>query len=51
MTSVQIIGILALSVIFGGFILLVNLSKMNSLDGIKSKCVGDGQHGTARWGV
>jgi len=46
----QIIAILAVA---GGivlaFLLMEFLSSQNSLDGIKSKTVGDGQHGTARW--
>jgi len=49
MTTAQITSIVILTAIFGLFILLVCLSKMNSLDGIKSKKCGDGQHGTARW--
>ena len=44
MTTAQIVGLIILSVVFGGFIILVNLSKMNTLDGIKNKRVGDGQH-------
>ena len=46
----QIIAILAAA---GGvvlaFALMEFLSNQNSLDGIKSRTVGDGQHGTARW--
>ena len=40
-------------IIAGGFLLLMilatTLSGSFNLDGIKSKTVGDGQHGTARW--
>lgn len=38
------VGLLALSL---GCVVL--LSQNHTLDGIKSKTVGDGQHGTARW--
>lgn len=38
---------------FGGLLLFIGgicaLSNHYNLDGIKSKTVGDGQHGTARW--
>lgn len=40
-----IIGVIIIAV-FGG---ISFLSQMYSLDNIKSKTVGDGQHGTARW--
>ena len=33
----------------GIFILITSLAHMYSMRGIKSKTVGDGQHGTARW--
>lgn len=42
-----LIGILI--VIFIGFVILINLLDNYSLNGIKSKSVGNGQHGTARW--
>lgn len=42
-----------LIVLAGGMLLLIgaatNFSGQGSLNGIKSKTVGDGQHGTARW--
>ena len=38
-----------LTVIFIVFIVLVNLLDNKSLNGIKSKRVGNGQYGTARW--
>lgn len=37
---------LVIFLVFGG---ISTLTKMYNLDGIKSKTVGDGQHGTARW--
>ena len=43
-----LIGILV--VIFVVFAVLVNLLDNKSLNGIKAKKIGDGQHGTARWG-
>lgn len=33
----------------GIFILITSLAYMYDMRGIKSKTVGDGQHGTARW--
>ena len=42
-----LIGVL--TVIFIAFIVLVNLLDNKSLNGIKSKRVGNGQYGTARW--
>lgn len=42
-----LIGVLA--VIFIAFLVIVNLLDNKSLNGIKSKRIGDGQHGTARW--
>lgn len=41
------IGILI--VVFVVFLVIVNLLDNRSIDGIKAKTVGDGQHGTARW--
>lgn len=42
-----------LVLVFGGLLLFIGgicaLSNHYNLDGIKSKTVGDGQHGTARW--
>ncbi len=42
-----------LIVLAGGMLLLIgvatNFSGQGSLNGIKSKTVGDGQHGTAHW--
>ena len=40
-----ILGVIIVAV-FGG---ISFLSQMYNLDNIKSKTVGDGQHGTARW--
>lgn len=41
--------IIILVVIFIVFLVIVNLLDNRSIDGIKAKTVGDGQHGTARW--
>ena len=41
--------ILVAAIMGGVFILISALAYMYSLRGIKSKTVGDGQHGTARW--
>lgn len=42
-----LIGVL--TVIFIAFLVIVNLLDNKSLNGIKSKKIGDGQYGTARW--
>ena len=42
-----LIGVLV--VIFIAFLVVVNLLDNRSLNGIKAKKVGNGQHGTARW--
>lgn len=41
--------IIILVVLFIVFLVIVNLLDNRSIDGIKAKTVGDGQHGTARW--
>ena len=41
--------ILLLAVVFGALVAITTISGRGSLDSIKSKTVGDGQHGTARW--
>ena len=41
--------ILLLAVVFGALVAITPFSGRGSLDSIKSKTVGDGQHGTARW--
>ena len=41
--------ILLLAVVFGALAAITTFSGRGSLDSIKSKPVGDGQHGTARW--
>ena len=41
--------ILVAAIMGGVFILISALAYMYSLRGIKSRTVGDGQHGTARW--
>ena len=46
----SVMPMIAVGVVAVLFILLVSLlSNNDSLNGIKSKTVGDGQHGTARW--
>ena len=45
----QMILIGILTVIFIAFLVIVNLLDNKSLNGIKRKPVGHGQHGTARW--
>ena len=43
-------GLIALMVIVVIIMVVINTAgQMYNLDGIKSKTVGDGQHGTARW--
>lgn len=49
MNEKQMILIGVLTVIFIAFIVLVNLLDNKSLNGIKSKRVGNGQYGAARW--
>ena len=41
--------ILLLALVFGALVAIAAFSNRGSLDSIKSKDVGDGQHGTARW--
>ena len=41
--------ILLLAAVFGALMAIAGYSNRGSLDSIKSKDVGDGQHGTARW--
>ena len=41
--------ILLLAAVFGALVAITAFSNRGSLDSIKSKDVGDGQHGTARW--
>ena len=49
MTQSQLIGIIAMSVIFVLLLILAYCSNNYSLNGIKRKTVGQGQHGTARF--
>lgn len=49
MNEKQMILIGILVVIFIAFLVVVNLLDNKSLNGIKAKKVGNGQHGTARW--
>ncbi len=49
MNEKQMILIGVLVVAFIAFLVIVNLLDNKSLNGIKSKRIGDGQHGTARW--
>ena len=41
--------ILLLAAVFGALVAIAAFSNRGSLDSIKSRDVGDGQHGTARW--
>ena len=41
--------ILLLAAVFGALAAIAAFSNRGSLDNIKSRDVGDGQHGTARW--
>lgn len=50
-TQTQLIGIIAMSVIFTLLAVLVYCSNNYSLNGIKKKTVGQGQHGTARFSM
>ena len=49
MNEKQMILIGVLAVTFIAFLVIVNLLDNKSLNGIKAKKVGNGQHGTARW--
>ena len=49
MNEKQIVVLLLLCAAFIGFIVLVNVLEGKSIDSIKARTVGDGQHGTARW--
>ena len=49
MNEKQMILIGILVVFFIAFLVVVNLLDNKSLNGIKAKKVGNGQHGTARW--
>ena len=49
MTEKKMILIGVLAVIFIAFLVIANLLDNKSLNGIKRKPVGHGQHGTARW--
>lgn len=48
-TQLQLTGIIIMSVIFILLMVLVYCSNNYSLNGIKSKKIGNGQHGTARF--
>ena len=49
MDSETLTAVLLLALFFGAVAAIAGLSGQRSLDGIKSRTVGDGQHGTARW--
>lgn len=49
MNEKQMILICILAALFIAFLVIVNLLDSKSLNGIKSRRIGDGQHGTARW--
>lgn len=49
MNEKQIFILVILAVMFVIFIVIANMLDSKSINGIKAKTVGDGQHGTARW--
>ena len=49
MNEKQIFILILLIAAFIGFVIFVNAVENKSINGIKSRTVGDGQHGTARW--
>lgn len=49
MSQTQIIGLIIMVVVFAIMVILVYCSNTYSLNGIKRKTVGNGQHGTARF--
>lgn len=49
MNEKQMILICVLAALFIAFLVIVNVLDSKSLNGIKSRRIGDGQHGTARW--
>lgn len=49
MNEKQIVIFIFMTAAFVGAVILVNVIENKSINGIKAKTVGDGQHGTARW--
>lgn len=49
MSQTQIMGIVVMLAVFAVIMILAYCSNNYSLNGIKNKTVGNGQHGTARW--
>lgn len=49
MNEKQIALLVILSAAFIAFVILANILERKTINGIKSKTVGDGQYGTARW--
>lgn len=49
MNEKQIVTLILLLAAFTGLVILANVLDNKSINGIKSKKVGDGQYGTARW--
>lgn len=49
MNEKQLFVLVILGVLFIAFIVIANMLDNKSINGIKAKTVGDGQHGTARW--
>lgn len=45
----QIVILVIMGIAFAAFFVIANIPDNKSINGIKSKTVGDGQHGTARW--
>ena len=49
MNEKQLVILILMIAAFVGFIILADVLESKSINSIKSKTVGDGQHGTARW--
>ena len=49
MSDKQAAVIILVGIAFIAFLVIANVLEKKSINGIKSKTVGDGQHGTARW--
>ncbi|OPZ20390.1 MAG: Conjugal transfer protein TraG [Firmicutes bacterium ADurb.BinA205] len=49
MNEKQVVILILLMAAFIGTVILMSVLENKSINGIKSKTVGDGQHGTARW--
>ena len=49
MNEKQVVILILLMAAFIGTVILMSVLENKSINGIKAKTVGDGQHGTARW--